>query len=99
VFNFLGFATEGFVFSYLGLTFFSYTKYPWSEGLILLEMSVILIGRGVGTFGLLGLASCCGYQKDNPNRLSCGELAFVYYAGLIRGAIAFGLVLRLDDSV
>lgn len=31
--------------------------------------------------------------------MSCGEICFVYYAGLIRGAIAFGLVLRLDDSV
>lgn len=25
------------------------------------------------------------------------ELIFIWYAGLIRGAIAFGLVLRVDD--
>lgn len=36
VYQFLGFATEGFLFSYLGLTFFSYADYPWSTGLILL---------------------------------------------------------------
>ena len=26
------------------------------------------------------------------------ELIFIWYAGMIRGAIAFGLVLRIDDS-
>lgn len=26
------------------------------------------------------------------------ELVFIWYAGMIRGAIAFGLVLRVDDS-
>lgn len=27
------------------------------------------------------------------------ELGFICYAGLIRGAIAFGLVLKLDDTI
>lgn len=27
------------------------------------------------------------------------ELIFIWYAGLVRGAIAFGLVLRIDDGV
>lgn len=27
------------------------------------------------------------------------ELAFISYAGLIRGAVAFGLVLKIDKSV
>jgi hypothetical protein len=27
------------------------------------------------------------------------DLVFISYAGMIRGAVAFGLVLRIDDSV
>ena len=27
------------------------------------------------------------------------DLLFIAYAGMIRGAVAFGLVLRLDDSI
>jgi len=27
------------------------------------------------------------------------ELLFVSYAGMIRGAVAFGLVLRIDDDI
>ena len=27
------------------------------------------------------------------------ELLFIAYAGMIRGAVAFGLVLRIDDNI
>lgn len=98
VFQFLGFMAEGFVFSYLGLTFFSYQTMPWSPQLFFLEMGVILFGRMLGTMGLIGLLKLCGYEKDHPNPMTFKELCFIWYAGLIRGAIAFGLVLRIDDS-
>ena len=99
IFSFLGFLAECFVFSYLGLTFFSYKSFEWSVELIIVEMIVILIGRGLGTFGLIGLLKCCGYEKNNPKRITWKELIFIWYAGLIRGAIAFGLVLRIDDDL
>ena len=62
VFKFLGFLAESFVFSYLGLTFFSYKSFEWSYELIVVEMCVILIGRGLGTFGLIGLLKLCKYE-------------------------------------
>ena len=99
VFKFLGFLAESFVFSYLGLTFFSYKTFQWSYDLIIVEFLVILIGRGLGTFGLFGLLKLCGYEKDNPKKITWKELTFIWYAGLIRGAIAFGLVLRIEDNV
>ena len=99
VFKFLGFLAESFVFSYLGLTFFSYQTFQWSYDLIILEMGVILIGRGLGTFGLFSLLKLCKYEKDDPKKISWKELTFIWYAGLIRGAIAFGLVLRIDSTV
>ena len=58
-----------------------------------------MIGRGLGTFGLFGMLKLCGYEKDNPKKITWKELTFIWYAGLIRGAIAFGLVLRIEDNV
>jgi len=99
IFSFLAFLAEGFVFSYLGLTFFSYKSFPWSYQLILVLMLAILVGRAVGSIGLIYTLKLCCYERDNPNRLTFKELIFIWYAGMIRGAIAFGLVLRIDDSV
>ena len=99
IFKFLGFLAECFVFSYLGLTFFSYKSFEWSVELIIVEVVVILVGRALGTFGLIGLLKCCGYEKNNPKRITWKEITFIWYAGLIRGAIAFGLVLRIDSDL
>ena len=71
----------------------------WSWELIIVEGIIILIGRFLGTFGLIGFLKIFGYEKDNRRRVTCGELLFIWYAGLIRGAIAFGLVLRIADDV
>lgn len=37
----------------------------------------------------------CGYKSG----ISMKDLCFIAYAGSIRGAVAFGLVLRVDDDV
>jgi NhaP-type Na+/H+ or K+/H+ antiporter len=36
-----------------------------------------------------------GYNSGIPIK----ELVFISYAGMIRGAVAFGLVLRIDEHV
>lgn len=53
-----------------------------------------MIGRGFGTFGLIGIFKLLGIDHN----ISLKELTFIWYAGLIRGAIAFGLVLRIDGA-
>lgn len=95
VFSVLGFGAEAFVFSYLGLTFFSYSNFYWSWHLIVTQLIIILVGRVFGTFGLIGLLKlvCC-----HKPRVSWTELLYIWYAGLIRGAIAFGLVLRIPET-
>ena len=98
VFQFLGFIAEGFVFAYLGLTFFSYRYMPFSPDLIMLEFAVIAIGRFMGTIGIFGLLKCCSYEKDHPTPVTCKELLFIWYAGLIRGAIVFGLICRISSD-
>lgn len=56
-----------------------------------------MVGRGCGTIGLYYLLRLCGYEKNAENPLTLKELIFIWYAGMIRGAIAFGLVLRVDS--
>ena len=92
---------EGFVFSYLGLTFFSYKYSPWSTDLIMWELIIIMVCRGIGTIGLYSLFKMFGYEKNSSKPLTMKELIFIWYAGMIRGAIAFGLVLRIqpEDSI
>lgn len=55
---------------------------------------IILLGRGLGTIGMFGILRLLGKNTG----LSLSEQIFIWYAGMIRGAIAFGLVLRIDKS-
>jgi hypothetical protein len=52
-------------------------------------------GRFIGTIGIIKFAELFGYKSGIRFR----DLIFISYAGIIRGAVAFGLVLRIDDSV
>jgi NhaP-type Na+/H+ or K+/H+ antiporter len=54
-----------------------------------------VVARLVGTVGLIQLMRVFTHQP----RISFKEQLFVCYAGLIRGAIAFGLVLRLSGHI
>jgi len=88
-FQVLGFGAEAFVFSYLGLACFSYYDYDWSWQFILVEILVVIVGRFLGTIGLIYFLVLLRHKK----RVTFKELCFISYSGLIRGAIAFGLVL------
>lgn len=95
-FGAIGFGAEAFVFAYLGLTFFSYNDYEWSWQFCVSEFFVVIIGRFLGTVGLLYTVS---FILNHERELSFNEAIFLYCGGMIRGAIAFGLVLRLDHSL
>jgi len=94
VFQTLGLLMQGFIFSYLGVSFFSFASLDWSPSLILVMFGIVIIGRFGGTLGLIGLLKLCGYDSG----IQWKEVFFIGYAGLIRGAIAFGLVLRIDGG-
>lgn len=53
-----------------------------------------MVGRCGGTLGLVYLFKCFGYDAG----LTFKEIVFIWYAGMIRGAIAFGLVLRINGQ-
>lgn len=82
------------MFAYLGLSFFSLYEKDWSYEFILVEAGICIIARFIGTVVLLYLTSICKHKRQ----VSFRQVLFICYAGLIRGAIAFGLVLKLDGS-
>lgn len=92
----IGFGAEAFVFVYLGLTCFSYGSYDWSYQFFFAEFFVLLIGRYVGTVTLLYIIS---FVFRHKREMSFREAIYLYMGGMIRGAIAFGLVLRMDESL
>jgi hypothetical protein len=54
-----------------------------------------VVARFIGTVGLISFMRLFGHQP----KISLRQQFFVCYAGLIRGAIAFGLVLRLSEII
>jgi len=96
-----GSAAESFVFAYIGLCTFTYTKsekgptaYPWSISFICIMTAIIIVGRFIAVWTAHGIFKACCKMKD----VDVNELLFITYGGMIRGAIAFGLVLKIDDT-
>jgi len=64
IFQFMGNAVQGFIFAYLGLTFFAYSNFQWSSSLFGYELIIVIIGRFGGTLGLIkSLELCCKYKS------------------------------------
>jgi hypothetical protein len=53
-----------------------------------------VIGRLISTIGLIYFLTLFGYKSG----ITFKQLVFIWYSGMIRGAIAFGLVLRIDSK-
>ena len=62
--------------------------------MIAFELPIIAVSRFIGIFGVMVVMRfiCCKKFFLNTN-----ELIFQWFAGLIRGPIAFGLVMRLES--
>jgi NhaP-type Na+/H+ or K+/H+ antiporter len=91
----IAYAVEAFVFGYLGITFFSFIHLDWSWQLFLGMLVICIVGRFIGTIGIIKIFELFGYKSGIPLK----DLIFISYAGIIRGAVAFGLVLRIDEEV
>ena len=55
---------------------------------------IIIIGRLTAVWGVHYAISLCQKEAD----ININELAFISYGGMIRGAIAFGLVLKIPEG-
>lgn len=88
---------EAIVFSYIGLCTFTYAdskQFPWSPTAILIFLGIIVLGRFVALyFSHYLFKVCCSFQDVNSK-----ELLYLTFSGMMRGAIAFGLVLRIPSG-
>ena len=86
---------EAFVFSYLGLTIFSYLEDDWSLGFSVIMVLVLFFGRYIATIGIVKVLDLFGFNSNIPLK----ELIFIGYGGMIRGAVSFACVLRLNHDL
>lgn len=80
------------MYSYIGLALYSTIPTWWSWSFIFVQFIIIFFGRIMGVLGTFYLFRCC-FKKAT---ISFRELLFITYAGMIRGAIAFALVLKIE---
>lgn len=94
-FSIFGAGAEAFVFANIGLTTFTYvnildnTNQKWSLSLILWMLLIVIVGRIIAVWLVHGCFRMCSKKSD----ITLRELSFITYGGMIRGAIAYGLVM------
>lgn len=91
---FLGHTAEAAVYSYVGISLYNAIPGWWSLQWIGAQMAIIIVGRIFAVFCIFYLFRLCFKKKT----ISCKELSFITYGGMIRGAIAFGLVLVIPHE-
>ena len=85
--------SEGFVFTYLGLSFFNMSKGNYSLVFIIVEFNLILFSRFITIYILSFIINLF---SDYP--LNYNEQKIISFSGSIRGAIAFGLALSIQTG-
>lgn len=91
-FSFIGELSESAVYSYVGLALYSTIPTWWSWSFVVLQLLIIIVGRVMGVISTFYCFRLCFKKKTIKFR----ELLFITYAGMIRGAIAFALVLKIQ---
>lgn len=98
-----GAASESIVFAYIGLCVFTYAhdakvgdlnQHTWSISFIGWMTLIVILGRICAVWTAHFLFRMCSKKADITFR----ELCFISYGGMIRGAIAFGLVLKIPNE-
>lgn len=88
---FLGTMCEAAVYSYVGIALYSQIPSWWSFEFIGAQTIIIVVGRIIAVFFTFYAFTLCFKKRT----IKFKELAFICWAGMIRGAIAFALVLRM----
>jgi len=91
VVSFLGTMCEAAVYSYVGIALYSQIPQWWSWSFIGAQTAIIIVGRCIAVIGTFYAFTLCFRKKT----ILFKELLFICYAGMIRGAIAFALVLKI----
>jgi len=86
----------------MGLCVFTYAKggeakddiYAWSTSFIIWMFAIVIVGRTFAVWSVHYLFKACCKMDD----VTVKELCFITWGGMIRGAIAFGLVLKIPTT-
>jgi len=92
--GFLGHAAEAGIYSYIGLSLYSNLFAWWSWEFVIYETIVVMVGRYLAVFGTFYAFKLCFKSRTIDAR----ELVFIGWGGMIRGAIAFALVMRIPKQ-
>ena len=87
---------EGFVFTYLGLTSISISHDSFCFVFIILVFIFVLLGRFLAVFGISFILNIF---KLKIFTFDMSERGITFFAGCIRGAIAFGLAISMPEDV
>jgi sodium/hydrogen exchanger-like protein 6/7 len=93
-FHVLGETTEAFVYVYIGFSAYEHFTEIGGFRLMLGLTLVVLISRFLAVVLLPGLLKLCCSRMT----LGWGELMAIWFAGSIRGAVAFALISASEDS-
>lgn len=88
---FLGATMESAVYAYIGIALYSLIPTWWSWSFILWEFAIIVVFRIIAVLGTFYAFRLCCRRRT----ILFNELMFITYGGMIRGAIAFALVLKI----
>ncbi|XP_017111339.1 sodium/hydrogen exchanger 6 isoform X5 [Drosophila elegans] len=88
IFELLNFLAENFIFSYIGVSMFTFPKHHFDAGFIITAFICAAIGRAVNVYPLSWLLNI----KRKP-KISVNFQHMLFFAGL-RGAMSFALAIR-----
>jgi sodium/hydrogen exchanger-like protein 6/7 len=91
--NFLG---ENFLFIYMGISVFSYTRHKWDPFFIIFSFLGIFLGRFLNVYPLAGIVNLTRRRSQRPP-ITIKYQHMIMFSGL-RGAVAFALALREAQS-
>ena len=94
--NTLGHAAEAFLFIYLGIGIYSTDQRTFNMKLTMLIIAGGFVARAASVFIPLGIYAAVKKCKIS---ISFKQLVIIWFSGLIRGAIAFALSLKIPSKI
>ncbi|XP_053207171.1 sodium/hydrogen exchanger 9-like isoform X1 [Panonychus citri] len=88
LFELLSFMSENFIFTYLGVSMFTYPTHKWSFGFILVAFIAIILGRALHVYPLTFILNL-----GRNNKIPLNYQHVIFFVGL-RGAMAYALAIR-----
>ncbi|XP_050717131.1 sodium/hydrogen exchanger 7-like isoform X3 [Eriocheir sinensis] len=92
IFELLNFLSENFIFSYIGVSMFTFDHHKWDVGFICVAFFAIIVGRFMNIYPL-----SCLLNIGRQPKIPVNFMNMLFFSGL-RGAIAFALAIRNTSS-